>query len=203
MKKDIKDKEKLSLIEEKQSLECTLVSLSEEVEFLSQKNEQFLREIRNKDFYEEYKAATDDLNQLRKAHISLIDLIEGKELNIDDRIHPMTDTLLRKWKRENFLSASVGRMHSNSVGTINGTKTSPHLMPQQVMKLNKAGSRKANQQNLTADRIMDDGDLYNGQMMRESNYHKEQEGSTLSRIFNCGGFDNTENNYELSIHQEV
>jgi len=41
----MKDKEKLRLIEDKLSLECTLLSLSEEVEFLSQKNEQFLKEL--------------------------------------------------------------------------------------------------------------------------------------------------------------
>ena len=56
MKKDYKDKDRLKLIEEKKSLECTLLSLSEEVECLSEKNEQFLRELKQKDFYQEYKA---------------------------------------------------------------------------------------------------------------------------------------------------
>eukprot|EP00344_Euplotes_crassus_P000792 CAMPEP_0196999242 /NCGR_PEP_ID=MMETSP1380-20130617/4470_1 /TAXON_ID=5936 /ORGANISM="Euplotes crassus, Strain CT5" /LENGTH=54 /DNA_ID=CAMNT_0042416097 /DNA_START=35 /DNA_END=199 /DNA_ORIENTATION=+ len=37
MKKDMKDKDKLEIIEEKLSLESTLLTLSEEVEFLSQK----------------------------------------------------------------------------------------------------------------------------------------------------------------------
>ena len=111
MKKDMKDKNKLKLIEEKNSLECTLVSLTEEIEFLSQKNEEFLKELKNKDFYSDYKATYDELNQLKKAHISLIDLIEGKEIKIDENIHPMTTSLLRKWRRENFLNASLGRIH--------------------------------------------------------------------------------------------
>ena len=46
----MKDKEKLRLIEDKLSLECTLLSLSEEVEFLSQKNEQFLKELQKQGF---------------------------------------------------------------------------------------------------------------------------------------------------------
>lgn len=68
------------------------------------------------------------MNQLKKAHVSLIDLIEGKEIKIDDNVHPMTNSLLRKWRRENFLNASLGRIHSNSTGTMNVSE-SYNLVP--------------------------------------------------------------------------
>lgn len=206
MKKDIKDKEKVTLIEEKNSLECTLLSLSEEVEFLSQKNEQFLRELQNKDFYEDYKAVSEELNQLRKAHLSLIDLIEGKEINIDEGIHPLTTSLLRKWKRENFLNASLGRVHSNSVGAINVDETYNLMPPNNTLKLNKAsvnGKRgPGHQHSLTSERFIE-GEDYNTNYMMKENTKSHNEVSAFSRIFNWGGFDNAENNYELSVHQAM
>jgi hypothetical protein len=42
------------LILEKSQLEQTLVSLSEEVEVISQKNEKLLRDLQKKDYYKEY-----------------------------------------------------------------------------------------------------------------------------------------------------
>lgn len=203
MKKDIVDKEKLTLIEEKNSLECTLLSLSEEVEFLSQKNEEFLKHLQSKDFYEEYKASTEELAQLRKAHVSLIDLIEGKEINIDDSVHPMADGLLRKWKRENFLNASIGRVHSNSLGAIN-TSSNYLLPPSNSYRVNKTGGnirKGSHQHRVGSDRILEDGEFQTNYVLKDNN-HREYRGSAFSRIFNWGGFDNVENHYELSINQD-
>ena len=46
--------DKRELLEEKQRLQVTLRALTEEVEFLSKKNEQFLRDLRQRDFYSAY-----------------------------------------------------------------------------------------------------------------------------------------------------
>ncbi len=46
MGQDYKDKEKFKLVEEKQALENTLKSLSQEVETLSAKNEEFLNHLK-------------------------------------------------------------------------------------------------------------------------------------------------------------
>jgi hypothetical protein len=183
MKKDIKDKEKVALIEEKNSLERTLISLSEEVEFLSQKNEKFLKELHKKDFYEEYRSVNEELSQLQKSHVSLIDLIEGKEINIDHSLHPMTEGLLKKWRRENIMNASVGRMHSNSIGG--------NPMDVSYLMQNRPINGKYVDQNMTYDRMPENNNL------AEKENHNEL--STFSKFFNCGGVDNADSRYELSI----
>lgn len=43
------------LMEDKNNLQNTLKILTEEVEFLSKKNELFLKDLRKKDFYDVYK----------------------------------------------------------------------------------------------------------------------------------------------------
>jgi len=194
------------LIEEKSSLECTLVSLSEEVEFLSQKNEQFLSDLKNKNFYGEYQSVQEELNQLRKSHLSLIDLIEGKEIAIDKSVYPMTNSLLKKWKRENLLNASIGRGHSNSMGTLsfNNHLLTPHH--NLASRKNKPGVKEraiiSNNQNVTSDRIFE-YDQYHGNGAFNHQVEMDNDTSLLSRLFNWRGFDNTENNHELSIQQDV
>ena len=56
-------------------MQQTLQGLSEEVELLSKKNEQFLRDLRTKDFYSTYKDCLEELNKLREAHTILIGMI--------------------------------------------------------------------------------------------------------------------------------
>ena len=51
---DIKRSNMGWLIEEKRSLQATVASLGQEVEELSIKNEEFLQELKQKDFYSEY-----------------------------------------------------------------------------------------------------------------------------------------------------
>ena len=63
------------LIKERQQLQWTLQSLSQEVEFLSKKNEEFLKELKIKDFYKSYKQSVEELGKLREAHSVLICMI--------------------------------------------------------------------------------------------------------------------------------
>ena len=82
IQEDYRDKERSDLIQEKSSLEMTLKSLSEEVETLSTKNEEFLSQLRKRDFFQEYQNASNELNSLRDAHMMLINMIESNDLNI-------------------------------------------------------------------------------------------------------------------------
>jgi|LauGreDrversion4_2_1035121.scaffolds.fasta_scaffold322249_1 DNA repair exonuclease SbcCD ATPase subunit len=66
-----------ALLKEKQELEQTLMNLTEEVEALSKRNEEFLRELKAKhDFYGPYKDCQDELRKLREAHGLLISMIQ-------------------------------------------------------------------------------------------------------------------------------
>lgn len=67
-----------SLLKEKQALEATLMNLTEEVESLSKRNQEFLRELKAKhDFYGPYKDCQDELRKLREAHALLISMIQS------------------------------------------------------------------------------------------------------------------------------
>ena len=56
-------------------MQTTLQNLTAEVEFLSNKNEAFLRELKIKDFYQTYKDSVEELTKLREAHTILIGMI--------------------------------------------------------------------------------------------------------------------------------
>ena len=58
--KDI-DTDKETLVKEKLQLQKTLNTLSDEVEFLSKKNEQFLKELNKKNFYASYQQTLEEL----------------------------------------------------------------------------------------------------------------------------------------------
>lgn len=71
------------LLREKQELEQTLMNLTEEVEALSKRNEEFLRELKQKhDFYAPYKECQEELRKLREAHGLLISMIQTQQLNV-------------------------------------------------------------------------------------------------------------------------
>ena len=54
------------------------MNLSEEVESLSKRNEEFLRDLKAKhDFYAPYQESQDELRKLREAHALLISMIQG------------------------------------------------------------------------------------------------------------------------------
>lgn len=57
-------------------------NLTAEVEFLSNKNEAFLRELKNREFYSTYKDCVEELNKLREAHTVLISMIQNHHLDI-------------------------------------------------------------------------------------------------------------------------
>jgi hypothetical protein len=69
-------------MEEKMNLQNTLKVLTDEVEFLSKKNEGFLKELKRKDFYDVYKSQSEELTKLREAHALLINLIHTKDVVI-------------------------------------------------------------------------------------------------------------------------
>lgn len=65
-------------------LENTLKSLSSEVENLSTKNEEFLNDLKKKEFYMDYMNSMKELVALRENHMLLINLIENNELKISN-----------------------------------------------------------------------------------------------------------------------
>jgi hypothetical protein len=65
-------------------LQSTLKTLTEEVEFLSKRNEKFLRELQSREYYAAYKEQNEELTKLREAHAILIDLIRTKEVKINE-----------------------------------------------------------------------------------------------------------------------
>ena len=88
---------------EKNQMQSTILTLSEEVEYLSVKNQKMLQDLRRKDsFYETYVKTTDELTKLRQAHTILISLIKTNKLNIgkkdvsssDQKGDSITDRLL-------------------------------------------------------------------------------------------------------------
>ena len=68
------------VLAEKKDLENNLKTLTNEVEFLSNKNADFLKELRTKDFYDVYRQQSEELNKLREAHTLLISMIHSKEV---------------------------------------------------------------------------------------------------------------------------
>jgi hypothetical protein len=79
---DYKDKSKQQLVEEKLALQNTIITLTDEIESLSVKNEEFLSCLQNKDFYKEYQTVKDELKTLKSAHAILINMIKDEELKV-------------------------------------------------------------------------------------------------------------------------
>mmetsp|Transcript_37028 Transcript_37028/g.27371 ORF Transcript_37028/g.27371 Transcript_37028/m.27371 type:complete len:96 (+) Transcript_37028:426-713(+) len=71
-----------ALIQEKVQLTSTLQTMSQEVELLSKKNEQFLEQLKMKEFYQPYKNSVEELQKLRQAHAILIGMIQNQQLSI-------------------------------------------------------------------------------------------------------------------------
>lgn len=79
---DYTDKEKYQLVEEKLALQSTIVSLTDEIEELSEKNEEFLKSLQSKDFYQDYQKVWDELKNLKSAHAILINMIKDDEIQV-------------------------------------------------------------------------------------------------------------------------
>eukprot|EP00350_Pseudokeronopsis_sp_OXSARD2_P005254 CAMPEP_0170544950 /NCGR_PEP_ID=MMETSP0211-20121228/3519_1 /TAXON_ID=311385 /ORGANISM="Pseudokeronopsis sp., Strain OXSARD2" /LENGTH=61 /DNA_ID=CAMNT_0010848727 /DNA_START=534 /DNA_END=719 /DNA_ORIENTATION=- len=56
--------------------------MSQEVELLSKKNEEFLEQLKMKEFYQPYKASMEELQKLRQAHAILIGMIQNQQLSV-------------------------------------------------------------------------------------------------------------------------
>lgn len=65
----------------------TVVALSQEVEYLSNINMQFLEDLKKKDgFYETYRQTVEELEKLREAHGVLITMIRNHHLTVDETV---------------------------------------------------------------------------------------------------------------------
>lgn len=84
---DYKDKSKQQLVEEKLTLQNTIITLTDEIESLSVKNEEFLSCLHNKDFYREYQSVKDELKTLKNAHAILINMIKDEELKVQTYVN--------------------------------------------------------------------------------------------------------------------
>lgn len=70
-------------------MQSTIIALSQEVEYLSSKNIEFLADMKKKDgFYSTYRESVEELTKLREAHGVLISLIRNHHLEIDDKLIP-------------------------------------------------------------------------------------------------------------------
>lgn len=90
LRKETKDKEidynetdKLQLVEDKISLQNTVCTLTDEIESLSVKNEEFLQRLKINDFYYEYEKVWEELKNLKDAHALLINMIKDDEIQIN------------------------------------------------------------------------------------------------------------------------
>jgi hypothetical protein len=72
------------------------------VEFLSRKNELFLKELKTKDYYAAYKQQNEELTKLREAHTLLINMIGTKDITVK--------------KHEGFNKSAKKSQSSNSLG---------------------------------------------------------------------------------------
>lgn len=97
------------LTQEKQDLQATLKVLTEEVEFLSKRNENFLKELKHRNFYTAYKDCSDELTKLREAHALLINMIQAKEVTITK-----TASLKNLRKPQNYTSVDGFSLMSSS-----------------------------------------------------------------------------------------
>ena len=74
-------------------MQQTIINLSQEVDLLSQKNIEFLADMRKKDpCYESYRKALDELEQLREAHGTLISMIKTNQIQVEESIGNQTFT---------------------------------------------------------------------------------------------------------------
>ena len=64
-------------------MQQTILTLSQEVEYLSTRNQKMLSDLKKKDpFYETYVKTSEELTKLRQAHTILISMIQKNYLNL-------------------------------------------------------------------------------------------------------------------------
>ena len=70
---------------QKRQLQETIQAISGEVDYLTTKNNEYLTDLQSKEpFYDSYRAALDELNQLREAHGILISMIKNHHIQVKD-----------------------------------------------------------------------------------------------------------------------
>lgn len=80
---DYLEKDKLQLVDEKIAMQNTITTLTDEIEALSVKNEEFLASLRHQDFYNEYQNVHEELKNLKDAHALLINMIKDEEIQVN------------------------------------------------------------------------------------------------------------------------
>ncbi len=106
-------------MEERNDLQNTLKTLTEEVEFLSNANQKFLKELQMKEFYEAYKQQNEELTKLREAHAIVIDLIRAKEVKVaGSEIKKAKSLYHQENQMKNANRRSKGRLQEMSIGNI-------------------------------------------------------------------------------------
>eukprot|EP00347_Sterkiella_histriomuscorum_P013245 403365454 len=73
---DFKKSQVGELILQRQALEENLRHLSDEVETLSHKNQRLLKDLKVKDFYQQYNQLREELETIQKAHATLISTLQ-------------------------------------------------------------------------------------------------------------------------------
>ena len=64
-------------------MQQTILTLSQEVEYLSVRNQKMLADLKRKDpFYETYVKVSEELTKLRQAHAILISMIQSNQVNL-------------------------------------------------------------------------------------------------------------------------
>ena len=64
-------------------MQQTILGLSQEVEYLSVRNQKMLTDLKRKDpFYDTYVKTSEELTKLRQAHAILISMIKSNHVNI-------------------------------------------------------------------------------------------------------------------------
>ena len=84
---DYHEKDKLELVEDKLALQSTISTLTNEIESLSVKNEQFLTDLQSKEFYSDYQRVSEELKNLKEAHALLINMFKEDGNNISRDIN--------------------------------------------------------------------------------------------------------------------
>ena len=114
---DYNEKDKLQLVEDKLTLQNTISTLTDEIELLSVKNEEFLSSLKNKDFYNEYQSCCEELRNLKEAHALLINMIKDEEIQIN------TTAMLKGSKNKDY---NESKDSSFIVDLLHNSYNNPH-----------------------------------------------------------------------------
>jgi len=77
---------------EKNKMQQTILTLSQEVEYLSARNSKLLQDLKRKEpMYDVYVQTTEELIKLRQAHTVLISMIQSGNVNIKQHAQNLND----------------------------------------------------------------------------------------------------------------